>query len=58
MRISDCLLILLHITGGVEQYKISMYLNELIKYGYVEVEGFKYVLTKKGKSKMRRYNNA
>lgn len=58
MRISDCLLILLYITEGIEQYKISMYLNELIKYGYVEVDGFKYVLTKKGKSKIRRYNNA
>lgn len=54
MRISDCLLALLYTTGGIEQYKISMYLNELIKYGYVEVNGFKYMLTNKGKDKFRR----
>lgn len=54
MKISDCLLMLLYASEGIEQYNISMYLSKLIELGYVEIEGLKYKLTDKGTLKVRR----
>lgn len=52
MKISDHLLILLHITNGIEPYKIDYYL-EYVALDYDKYDGIKYVLTDKGKDKMK-----
>lgn len=54
MRLSDCLLLLLNITDGIEPYNINHYFNKLIELGYVDLHEFKYVLTDKGKEVVRR----
>lgn len=55
MKISDCLMILLHITGGIETYEISNYYGKLIKFGYVDVDfdTSKLILTDKGRAKIK-----
>ena len=46
-------MLLLHITNGIESYKINNYYGQLIKLGYVEIDkNFKYKLTDKGKIKI------
>lgn len=54
MKVSDCLLEILNITGGIEQYKLLEYYSELIELGYVEVKGIQLVLTKKGERKVKK----
>ena len=53
MKISDCLLLLLHISNGVEGYEINNYYSKLIGLGFVELKGYKYILSDKGKAKMK-----
>lgn len=53
IKISDCLLLLLHISNGLESYEINNYYSKLIGLGYAEIEGFKYILSDKGKEKMK-----
>lgn len=54
MKLSDCLLLLLNVTNGIEPYNIDYYFNKLIDLGYVDLNEFKYVLTDKGKEIVRR----
>ena len=58
IKISDCLLLLLHTTNGIESYKINYYYKELIRLGYVKVDdNLKYILTDKGKRKANKVYN-
>lgn len=58
IKISDCLLLLLHITNGIESYKINYYYKELINLGYVEInDNLEYVLTNKGKRQINKVIN-
>ncbi|MBC8588077.1 hypothetical protein [Paratissierella segnis] len=52
-KTSHCLLMILKIEEEIETSRILNYYKELVKLGYVEINGTKLKLTEKGKSKFK-----
>lgn len=47
MKISTCLIELCRVSNGIAIYEIEDYLSKLIKLGYLDINGTKYVVKEK-----------